>query len=196
MSDKNLLLGFQKVAELRANGIAHFGWDMNGFNNGQYLFFGPAIISARRTHFDLTDLKNKGSLGMVPYPAVSGQTQYYQNIFEIEAYGVPKGAKNAAAVPYFLNYYLDGEKYDSSTFFNDKRILDVYNYCVTQTTLVAEYDRWIVDMDFSGNESYHEFNTKLETASPDQIPNLINTYAPIIEKAAKDATAMLAEDVG
>ena len=194
MGNKNLLLGYQKIAELRMNNIAYFGWDMNGFNNGQYLFFGPAIISARRTHFDLTDLKSKGALGVVPYPCVKGQSTYYQNIWEVEAYGVPKGAKNAAAVPYFLNYYLDGDRYDSATFFNDKRILDVYNWCMTKTTLVPEYDRWILSFDF-GSDSYTEFIQKLQTATPDQIPQLINTYSPLVENAVKQANKIIAEDI-
>lgn len=195
MGDKNLLTGYQKVAELRMNKIAFFGWDMNGFNSGKYLFFGPAIISARRTHFDLTDLKTKGSLGVAPYPCVKGQSTYYQNVFEVEAYGIPKGAKNAVAVPYFLNYYLDGDKYDKSTFFNDKRILDVYNYCMNETTLVPEYDRWVLHLDFGGDK-YQEFLGKLQTATKDQIPQIISTYTPIVENAVKEANKMLAEDIG
>lgn len=195
MGDPKLLAGYQKMAELRTNGIAFFGWNMNDFNNGKYLFFGPAIISARRTHFDLTDMKANGTLGVVPYPCVAGQSTYYQNIFELEAYGIPKGAKNAAAVPYFLRDYLDGDKYDRNTFFNDKRILDVYNYCMTETTWDIECDRWILDLDYGGAK-YQEYLSKLVTATKEQIPTIISQYTPVIESAVKAANNDMANEVG
>ena len=191
MSDGNLLKGVQQFEQWRIDGIAGIGWDMNGFNTGKYLFFGPAIISARRTHFDLTDLKAKGSLGAVPYPCVKGQSVYYQNVWEVEAYGIPKGAKNAAAVPYFLKTYLDGDNYDSKSFFNDKTILDVYNYCMHETTLVPEYDRWLFQMDLGGDE-YTQFSSELKTASPSGVKTILDKYAPTVERAVNQANNTIA----
>lgn len=191
MKDANLLKGYQKIMELKEKKIVGFGWDMNGFNTGKYLFFGPPIISARRTHFDLTDLKAKGSLGVVPYPCVAGQTTYYQSVGEVEAYGIPKGAKNAAAVPYFLNMYLDGDKYDSKSFFSDKTILDVYNWCMNETTLVPEYGRYIYQLDLGGTD-YTNWTNELKNASPDQMQTILSKYEPVVNRAVKQANDSIA----
>ncbi len=186
MSDGNLLGGYQKVADWIANGTASLGWGMNEFDAGNYLFYNASIIGARRTHFYVKNLKTKGVLGVVPVPSVKGQSTVYQYLSEPEAYGIPKGAKNPAAVPYFLQYYLDGDRYDSNSFFNDKTILDVYKYCVSQTKIFDTSDRSVLQLDLGGTQ-YTEFQEKLLTASSAQILTLFNQYSPVIEQAAKNA---------
>ncbi len=185
MGDSTLLKGFQKMAEFKSEKLWSDRWDMNGFNTGKYLFFGPAIISARKAQFQLTDLKAKGALGVVPYPCVPGQSTYYQNIFEVEAYGIPKGAKNAEAVPYFLRYYLDADNYNENQFFNDKKILNVYKYCMTKTTLVPEYSRHLM-LYSSCSDEYTKLNTQLLSASPNQIQSILNSYEPVVQRALKE----------
>lgn len=191
MGDSTLLKGLQKMAEFGSEKLWSDRWDINGFNTGKYLFFGPAIISARKAQFQLTDLKAKGALGVVPYPCVSGQSTYYQNVFEVEAYGIPKGAKNAEAVPYFLRYYLDADNYDENQFFNDKKILNVYKYCMTKTTLVPEYSRHLM-LYSSCSDEYVELRTKLFSANSSQIQSILNSYEPVVQRALKEQNDAIA----
>ena len=195
LGNKKLLSLYQDLATYKSKNLIYSTtWDYAGFNQGKYLFFSTAIIGARRTHFYFKDLKNAGSLGVVPMPAVKGQKKYYQNLSEAEAYGIAKGAKNAKAVPYFLSYYLDGDNYDANTFFNDKTMLDVYKYCMEQTTLTYDYTRNVCKR-FYGKDQYYEYETKLKAASPDQITTLFNTYKPVVSEAVKSANEKL-KDVG
>lgn len=193
MGDANLLKAYRQVANCINKKIAYADtWDYAGFNQGKYLFFSTAIIGARRTHFYFKDLKNAGSLGVVPMPSVKGQGTYYQNLTEAEAYGIAEGAKNAKAVPYFLSFYLNGDNYDANLFFNDKTMLDVYNYCMNETTLRFDYTRTI-NKRFYGGTKYTEYDTKLKTATVDQITTLFNTYKPVVDTAVKSANDKLKE---
>ncbi len=195
MGDKTLLTAYQFVADSINDKVAYADiWDYAGFNQGKYLFFSTAIIGARRTHFYFKDLKNAGSLGVVPMPAIPGQENYYTTLYEAEAYGVADGASNAKAVPYFLSYYLDGENYDENSFFNDKTMLDVYKYSMEQTTLTFDNTRTI-NKRFFGSNDYLEYESKLKTASSGQITTLFNTYKPIVDQAVKAANDKM-KDVG
>ena len=103
--------------------------------NGTYLFFTDNIIGLRRTDFHYTTLKSNNDLYCVPFPTQAGQT-YYQPLHETEAYGIPKGAKNAAAVYYYLRYYLDANNYDANMFFTNAQALEVYKWTLSQKNKV------------------------------------------------------------
>lgn len=57
-------------------------------------------------------LKVKNVLGVAPMPVHDDKDAVnYQPLMEYMAYGIPQGAKNAAAVPYYLRYLLDEGNY-------------------------------------------------------------------------------------
>lgn len=94
-------------------------------------------------HCDATAVQNSseyfkktklmGKLKAVPAPVWDGEGatgEYYVPMHEVCAYGVPKSAKNAKAVPYFLGYMCNFANYDQSAgkdgFFVSEQIKEVY----------------------------------------------------------------------
>jgi hypothetical protein len=131
-------------------------------------------------------MKAKGTLGAVPYPTIKGQSTYYQLIGELEAYGIAKGAPNAKAVPSFLEYYLNGDNYDSNTFFNDKTILDVYKYCRQQTNIINWQNERLV---LAGSDS--KLMSTLVSASSAQVPTLLAQDANIVGRIVNEHNSIL-----
>ncbi len=140
VTDPKLTDGLRKMIQLREDGLIseNGAYQRQAFEAGNVLFFHDAIIGARKTHFYFTSLKAEGTLGIVPLPQI-GNT-YTQLFAELEAYAVPIGAKNAAAVPYFLRYWLDADNYNVNQFFTNKIALEVYNHCMKQKNRLMTYN--------------------------------------------------------
>lgn len=184
----------QVMAELVEKKIVPvFYADNPGFNTGKYLFATESIINARRTHFHYTALKEKGTLGIVPLPTIPGSA-YYQPYFEIEAYGIAKGAKNPKAVPYFLEYYLDANNYDQKTFFNDARGMDVYKWCISQANTVSWTDD--VQMPYMQGSNAKAISNlyanELKPASPAQVATVLGKMKTLYEGNIKEYNNTLA----
>ncbi len=78
-----------------------------------------------------TKLKKRGVWGVAPAPKFEGQ-DYYVPLTELVAWGVPIGAKNPKAVPYFISHYANLAKYDSDTFFYNEQAREVFEDMVSQ----------------------------------------------------------------
>ncbi len=66
--------------------------------------------------------KKRQDWGVAPAPKAAGK-DYYASVLELVAWGVPVGAKNPEAVPYFISHYANLAKYDLDTFFyKDEKI--------------------------------------------------------------------------
>lgn len=139
VTDTKLTDGIRKMIAMKEAGlVAEQSYQRDSFEAGKVLFFHDAIIGARKTHFYFNGMKTKGTLGIVPLPQV-GNT-YTQLFAELEAYAVPLGAKNAAAVPYFLRYWLDASNYNVNQFFANRTVLEVYNHCMKQKNRLMTYN--------------------------------------------------------
>ena len=119
--------------------IATYSWGYDEFEQGQALFWTGSTIHSRKANTYFPKMKSSGVLGVVPMPEVDGQKTYYQGIYEAEAYGVAKGAKNAKAVGYFLRFFLDPTNYNMSDFFYSKEAFEVYKSCSQQKTKLYTY---------------------------------------------------------
>lgn len=136
-SDAKLIDIAQKTADLNnKEKIFSSAWNADEFDRGERLFWGGASVYLRRSNSYFGTLKSAGTLSAVPYPSVEGQKTYYQGRDEYEAYGIPTGAANPKAVPYFLRYFLDPANYDINAFFCNKQVLDVYNWCMKQENTI------------------------------------------------------------
>ncbi len=109
------------------------------FNDGKVLFSIGTAVHARKKNSYFGNLKNANTLYFVPMPSHPELKKYYQGHGEAEAYGIPKGAPNPTAVPYFLRFFLDGANYELSTYFGNKQNLEVYNWCMSQKNKVYAY---------------------------------------------------------
>lgn len=189
MDDPNLLKGWQKMCQLREDGITNnIRFDINNFENGKILFFTESLISVRRTHFYWSTLKPQGALGAVPLPTIEGGTT--ATVWsEVEAYGIPEGAPNGDLVAYFLRYYLDSENYDKNTFFCDPTMLDVHEALMESEAMFTNYDVGLITEDV-GTGGIH-VNASVINAKPAQTKSKLDSYANLVEAAVKNANGIL-----
>lgn len=178
MSDKQFIAKHELLAELYTDKkLFEFG-GQESFNDGSVLFSIGSAVHARQKNPYFGNLKASNTLCFVPMPSIDGQKKYYQGHGEAEAYGIPKGAKNPQAVPYFLRYFLDGANYELSTYFGNKQNLEVYNWCMNQKNKVYAYG-YPDEMD----EGYYSV---LEYTPKAQMNGEIKAYKTTVDKWVKE----------
>lgn len=166
-------------------------WLIADFDAGRSAFFGTSISSGfvKRSYFE--QFKENGELRCVPFPA-SYTGDNMTIMAEYSAWGVPKGAKNAKAVPYFLRYMLDASNYDLEESFADPTITDVfktlrdsdaprYNNVVATTLIEAD----------SGLNRYEMFD-KLFSGEVSQITSSLQSFRGGVQDAVDKANEQLA----
>ena len=158
------------------------------FENGSVLFQTFNAIATRRTNTSAKIVQSKadGDLYCVPIPTIKG-AENVQLFSELEAYGVPKGAKNPSAVYYFLRYLLDEANYDANTFFCNKQAYEVYKASMAKSTYFVPGDSALLDVvstggnlagisDFARNgNDFAQFDSKRNELNP--------TYDLAVKKA-------------
>ena len=72
-----------------------------------------------------TKIKRRGVWGVTLLPKHTNY-DYYLNVSELVGWGVPIGAKNPKAVPYFISWYGNLAKYDMDAFFYNERAKEVF----------------------------------------------------------------------
>ena len=189
MDDPNLLKGWQRMCQLREEGITNNGrFDIANFESGKILFFTESLISVRRTHFYWADLKAQGALGAVPFPTMAGGTD--ATVWgEVEAYGVPEGAPNGNLAPYFLRYYLDADNYDKNTFFCDTTMLDVHEALMKAEKMYVNYDCGLITDDV-GKGGIH-INASVVNVKAAQVKSKLDSYASMVKAAVDNTNGIL-----
>ncbi len=188
VTDPKLTDGIRKMITMKEDGlVSENAYLRQSFEAGTTLFFHDAIIGARKTHFYFTGLKGDGSLGIVPFPGVKGQT-YHQLFAELEAYAVPTGAKNPTAVPYFLRYWLDAENYNVDQFFCNKTALEVYNYCMKQENRLMTYNYGYVLTSANG---FGDFLASVMRSTAGGVSTLLNSKKNELESAVRQTNMIL-----
>lgn len=129
LDDSKFVSTTQTIADLINTDHLLARWKPDEFDQGKILFWTGSAIYARRQNAYFENVKSAGSLQVVPMPTVEGEEEYVMYT-EVEAYGIPKGAKNASAVPYFLRFFLDRTNYDMESFFSSSQAQEVYDHCV------------------------------------------------------------------
>lgn len=188
-TDANLIKGWQTMTTFVEKGYTNnVRFDRNNFENGKILFFTESPIGVRRTHYYFSSLKKSGALKIVPMPTVSGGTTA-TIMGEVEAYGVPEGAKNANLVPYFLRYYLDADNYDKNTFFANKAILEVYESMMSNDKIFVNDDVNLIteEVGLAGIN----LNARIINVKPAQVSSKIETESGYIKAAVKSANGIV-----
>ena len=137
-----------------------------GLERGKLLFLGHGPYACRVNDTNFETMKKAGTLGVVPLPSDSPNYPLY----EYTAFGIPQGAKNAAAVPYYLRYVLDRSNYDSSRVYESDKMRKVVEYAVGRTNHV-----------FDENEVY-ELRTALLGGTPDQVKATLDSWNGVIQE--------------
>ncbi len=140
-ADAKTITVAQEIMDLyNSERLFRFG-NADKFNNGSSLFYTGTAVHLRKNNSYFGNLKANNTIYAVPMPIPDGQTTYYQSMGEIEAYGIPKGASNPEAVPYFLRFFLDGalnnDNYNLSSYFVNEQNLEVYNWCMNQENKIV-----------------------------------------------------------
>ena len=136
-----------------------------------------------------SNLKADENLYCVPVPE-GFSDKYYQSYYEYEAYGIPKGAKNATAVYYFLRYYLDANNYDRNMFFCNTQALETYEWCRQQKNVYYNIDSVLTKI--VGNENAGLDGYMRVSGQEAQLQNEIDKVAnPVVNNAVKNANKLL-----
>lgn len=100
----------------------------DAFDGGKLLFNISQGIAARNGSAYFRQLRSQGAVGCVPLPALKDGAKDYQLLAEVQAFGIPKTAKNANLVPYYLRYYFDVNNYNMKNFYNVDNSAEVIAY--------------------------------------------------------------------
>lgn len=131
LRNQALITSYQQLCDYKTSGyLSETNLDVGSFNKGELLFVGYNMANDRTANSTFSEMKSKGSLGLVPLPIGNNTV-----IGEYESYSFPKGAKNTAAAPYFLRYYLDKNNYNQNTFFASNNAIEIYEWCMQQTRI-------------------------------------------------------------
>lgn len=193
LSDPAVLKALQQSANNLADGITCEAMrEHDKLENGTYLFFTTNILAARRTDFHFSTLKTNDDLYCVPVPTgMSSDGKYYTHFQEFEAYGIPKGAKNASAVYYFLRYYLNADNYDEDMFFVNNQTLETYKYCMNQKNYHYTIDGSLTGDVGTANGDLDKFIRTGGSAA--QVKNKLDEVSNIFERAAKYGNELIAK---
>lgn len=149
-------------------------WDKNSFVMGNTLFactFSSALEKNNAYWSQLGD-----NVGCVPIPTDSTSVPG----FEYNTYGVPIGAKNAAAVPYFVRFVFDPEIYDMNDFYKSEQAKEIIDYTKNKAKLCYNYG-W----------TWEIWNAMVKGGSA-QVKTVLDTYAPKIDDTVAVANGELA----
>lgn len=184
LKDNNFVNATQKIVDLKNTDYLLAEWKAEEFDGGKILFWSGSAIYARRMNSYFENLKSAGSLQVVPMPTIEGQEEYVL-FSEVEAYGIPKGADNAEAVPYFLRFFLDRTNYDMNSFFSSNQALEVYDYCMNVenrlwTTLYGQESGF-----YETSSEADEFDIEIEKATSAQVLSVLDSTSAVIDQRIK-----------
>lgn len=99
-----------------------------------FSYYDSTQLEASSTYCDR--IKKYGDWAAVPFPKHADK-DYYAYVTEQIGFGVPIGAENPEAVPYFISWYSNLAKYDLDTMFYNEHAKAVYE------ALVSEPNRYL-----------------------------------------------------
>lgn len=167
MDNPALATAWSELLTLRDKKLTSF--NAEGVGGGKTLFSFSGPFGARTKDETMRDLKASGNLGIVPIPT----DNKYQVLYEYTAFGIPQGAKNKEAVPYYLRWVLDKSSYDLNKVYFSEEAKNVMEY-----TLSMSDDKY-----YFGENSVYAMEAALLDATPDQVKTIIKTYKGKIQES-------------
>lgn len=130
--DSTLLDNWKKNIENRENRIFVQGGNTTfDVTKHKALFSYTDSTGLEKSSVFNTKTKKSGQFAAAPVPKHE-DSDYYVPVTELVGFGVPKGAKNAAAVPYFISWYGNLAKYDLDSMYFDEQSREVYEALVQE----------------------------------------------------------------
>lgn len=150
--------------------------DVTAFDNGKILFYWSGPYSARTADNRQKALKNSNALGIVPIPTDSKN----QTLYEYTAFGIPEGAKNAAAAPYYLRYVLDQSSYDMNKVWYSAEAKTVMDY------VASSDDIWY------GNSYVPNLESNLLKGGAAQVKSVLSSFENAVNTQIKNENERIA----
>ena len=162
-------------------------YDITAFMDGKCGFFFESINGAHNKHNRYQKFRLKKQLAVVPFPTNGAKD--YLTLIQNSAWGVPKGAANAEAVPYFLRYMLDYDNYKEGLFMNNES-KEIYESMLTNPNRIqAEMAGNLVNDDCGMN--YLDMMYRIRQTEPSQIATTLATYKANVDDAVKKANEQI-----
>lgn len=166
MQDQGLVASWTKTLEAVDKKWLIQDHSVADFDRGRILFMWSGPYSARTRDDRQKALKEKKQLGVVALPTDSKN----QTLYEYTAFGIPQGAKNAAAVPYYLRYVLDQQSYNMDEVYFSKEAQDV----ITSAIAGGNF--------FYGHAENYDLKVALYNGGPSQVKSTLNAYVGPIQE--------------
>lgn len=149
----------------------------SSMESGKTLFCFHGPFYARTRDENLKALRESGNLGIAPIPTDTP----YEVLYEYTAFGIPQGAKNKAAVPYYLRWVLDKSSYNLNDVYYSKEAVEVMEH-----TLSFKDEKY-----FWGENSIYAMEAALIDGTADQVKTTIKSYYGVIQNSVDDSNAAI-----
>ncbi len=167
--------------------------DLSGndaFDSGKLLFNISTGIASRTGSSYFKKLRAENAVGCVPLPALKDGNKDYQMLQEVQAFGVPKTAKNGNLVPYFLRCYFDPANYDMNGFYNVKNAKEVIDY-TRKSNPAVNYSNAVITEESVGFVSYG-FHLNFRNNGHTAVVKIADSYTPTLDAAVAQTNAFFA----
>ncbi len=163
--------GWKKTLEAYEKKWTKTEYDIDAFERNRILFVWAGPFFARKT--DTTScqaLKKSNELGIVPLPTDSK----HNTLYEMTAFGIPVGAKNAAAAPYYIRYVMDRSSYNWNNIYYNAQAKEVVDYVVDNGNF------------FYGHSEVASLRSAMLSGGSAQAKNILKAHEGVIDQAVQD----------
>lgn len=185
LKNATFIKSWQVYANKFDKGLISYALTNNdAFDNGKLLFNISTGIAARDGSAYFRDLRQQGAVACVPLPALKQGNEDYQLLQEVQAFGIPAGAKNGDLTPYYLRYYFDASNYDMKNFYNVKNAEEVIGYIHTKGPKIS-YNGAVMTSEQTGFNTA-QFIDKLKTGGAANVKMTLDAYVPAVEASMRE----------
>ncbi len=177
MDNPELAKRWGELLTYNSKGLSSVNHDATSFQRAKILFDVSGPFAARAKDQTHQTLKDRDELGVVPLPTDTP----YQLLYEYTAFGIPQGAKNKEAVPYYLRYVLDKSSYDLDEVYYSKEAREVAEY-----TLSFADNKY-----FFGENELYELRQELVNGTADQVKATLAKYKGVIQQYADSSNEQI-----
>lgn len=167
LDSAELATRWSELIDYNTKGLSAVNHDATSFQRAKILFDGAGPFAARKKDQTHQTLKDRGELGIVPLPTDTP----YQLLYEYTAFGIPQGAKNAAAVPYYLRWVLDKSSYNMDNVYYSEEAKAVMDY-----TLSFADEKY-----FFGENELYDLRTALVGGTSAQVKSTLSKYYGLVQ---------------
>ena len=129
--DSTVLDTWQDIIEERENRLSVQATNTTFGKTSHKAMFQYSDSTSLQSYVGEGIMKKMGVWGVAPAPKHEGK-DYYVPLTELIAWGVPTGAKNPEAVPYFISWYGNLAKYDLKDYFYNDLTIEIFEDMVSQ----------------------------------------------------------------